>query len=83
VIGLGFSLALNMRGGLIARLEISLVIGLFLGVIGGLTAGLPGGLASGLAAAMGSMVGLSRVPSSLVPTKSAMNSQERTEEDRS
>jgi len=70
-----------MRGGLIARLEISLVIGLFLSVIGGLTAGLPGGLASGLAAGLGSMVGLSRVSSSLVHTKGAVNSQERTEED--
>ncbi len=64
-------------------LEYGLVIGLFLGVIGGLTAGLPGGLASDLAAAIGSIVGLSRVPSSLVRTKGAVNSQERTEEDRS
>jgi hypothetical protein len=66
VIGLGFGLALNVQGSIIARLAISLVIGLILGVIGGLTAGLPGGLASGLAAGMGSMVGLYRVPLSLV-----------------
>src|SRR6266849_6280442 len=57
VIGLGFSLALNVRGGFVARLEISLVVGIILGVIGSLTAGLAGGLASGLAAGLGSMLG--------------------------
>ncbi len=60
IIGLGFSLALDVRGGITTRLEISLVPGLILGVIGGLTAGLPGGLASGLMAGIGSMLGLYR-----------------------
>ncbi len=62
VIGLGFGLALNVRGGFAARLEISLVVGVILGVIGSLTAGFPGGLASGLAAGLGSILGLYRVP---------------------
>lgn len=81
VIGLGFSLALNVRGGLVARLEISLVVGLTLGVIGGLTAGVPGGLASGLAAGLGSMLGLSRVPWYLGSAPSVLQAQERAAED--
>lgn len=81
VIGLGFSLALNVRGGILARLEISLVVGIILGVIGGLTAGLAGGLASGLAAGVGSMLGLSRDPSSLVRALRGVHAQERTAED--
>jgi hypothetical protein len=81
VIGLGFSLALNVRGGLVARLEISLAVGLILGVIGGLTAGLAGGLASGLAAGLGSMLGLSRVPSFLVRAPRDVNIQECAAED--
>lgn len=82
VIGLGFSLALHVRGGIVACLTISLVIGLILGVIGGLTAGLPGGLASGLMAAMGSMLGCSRLPSSLLHAKRARNGKEHAAEDR-
>jgi hypothetical protein len=62
IIGLGFSLALTVRGCFVTRLEISLVVGLILGVIGSLTAGVPGGLASGLAAGLGSILGLSRMP---------------------
>jgi hypothetical protein len=60
VIGLGFSRALSVRGGLVARLEISLILGIVLGVIGGLTTGLQGGLAAALAAGLGSMLGLYR-----------------------
>lgn len=81
VIGLGFSLALGVRGGIVARLEMSLVIGLILGVIGGLTAGLPGGLASGLMAGMGSVLGLYWVPSSLLRVKSAVNGEDHAAED--
>jgi hypothetical protein len=81
IIGLGFSLALNMRGGIIARLEISLIIGLILGVIGGLTAGLAGGLASGLAAGLGSMLGLSRLLRLLVGAPGAENAMEHAAED--
>jgi hypothetical protein len=66
VIGLGFSLALNMRGSLVARLEVSLVIGIILGVIGGLSAGLAGGLASGIAAGLGSALALAWPRSSSV-----------------
>lgn len=81
IIGLGFSLALTVRGGFVTRLEISLVVGLILGVIGGLTAGVPGGLASGLAAGLGSILGLSRTPWYLGSAPSAMNAQERPAED--
>ena len=81
VIGLGFSLALNVRGGLVVRLEISLVVGLILGVIGSFSAGVAGGLASGLAAGLGSMLGLSRVSLPLVSAPSAVKAQERTAED--
>ncbi len=59
ILGLGFSLALNVRGGILSRLEISLIVGVILGVIGGFTAGLPGGLVGGLAAGLGSILGLS------------------------
>jgi hypothetical protein len=68
VIGLGFSLALNMRGSLFARLEVSLVTGIILGIIGGISAGLAGGIAGGLAAGLGSALALARIPSSAVRT---------------
>lgn len=78
VIGLGFSLALNMRGSLVARLEVSLVIGIILGIIGGLSAGLAGGLVSGIAAGLGSALALARVPSS--PIRAPLNAQEQAVE---
>jgi len=78
VIGLGFSLALNMRGGLVARLEVSLVIGIILGVIGGLSAGLAGGIVSGLAAGLGSVLALAWVPLSSV--RAPFNIQEHAVE---
>src|SRR5258708_21388362 len=81
VIGLGFGLALNVQGGIVARLAISLLIGLILGVTGGLTAGLSGGLASGLAAGVGSILGLSRVPASLVHAPAAMTAGNRAAEE--
>ncbi len=80
VIGLGFSLVLNVRGSIVARLEIILAIGLILGVIGGLTAGIPGGLASGLAAGLGSILGLSRVPWYMGNAPLAVKAQERTKD---
>ena len=81
VIGLGFSLVLNVRGSFVARLEISLAFGLILGMIGSVTAGFPGGLASGLAAGLGSILGLSLVPWHLINTSSTAKAQERTAED--
>lgn len=77
VVGLGFSLALNVRGSFVARLA----FGLILGVIGSLTAGFPGGLAGGLAAGLGSILGLSRVSWHLISTSSTAKAQERTAED--
>jgi hypothetical protein len=74
-------LALNVRGGLVARLEIILVVGLILGVIGGLTAGVAGGLTSGLAAGLASMLGLTRVPWYLGSAPSTVKAQERAVED--
>jgi len=81
VIGLGFSLLLTVRGGIVARLVVTLVLGIILGVIGGITAGLAGGLASGLAAGIGSMLGLYRGPASLVHAKGAMTATVRAAED--
>ena len=69
-----------MRGGIVARLEISLVVGIVLGVIGGLTAGLPGGLAGGLAAGLGSILGLSRLPWPLGRANSAVITEVRATE---
>jgi hypothetical protein len=78
VLGLGFSLALNMRGSLVARLEVSLVVGTILGVIGGLSSGLAGGLAGGLAAGLGSALALAWVPSS--SARAPLNAQEHAME---